>query len=99
MVTEHSKTSRSHLVDRFIYCNTFVQCGCGFICHKFFVKVKIYGIAPIFIPHSRTSERENYFISIHHKKKELQNDPAMLSEIKILIEKGFGLLQVNEGLI
>jgi len=29
----------------------------------------------------------DYFISIHHKKKELQNDPAMLSEIKILIEK------------
>ncbi|GIT63348.1 MAG: hypothetical protein Ct9H300mP21_08940 [Pseudomonadota bacterium] len=46
-----------------------------------------------------TSERENYFISIHHKKNELQNDPAMLNEIKILIEKSFGLLQVNKGLI
>jgi len=53
----------------------------------------------LFFSHSRASERENYFISIHHKKKELQNDPAMLSEIKILIEKSFSLLQVNEGLI
>ena len=35
----------------------------------------------------------------HHKKKELQNYPAMLSEIKMLIEKSFSLLQVNEGLI
>ena len=25
------------MVDRFIYCNTFVQRGCGFICHKNFV--------------------------------------------------------------
>ena len=33
------------------------------------------------------------------KKKELQNDPAMLSEIKILIERSFSLFQVNEGLI
>jgi len=36
---------------------------------------------------------------ISFQSKELQNDPAMLSEIKILIEKSFSLLQVNEGLI
>ena len=66
---------------------------------NFLSKLKNVGEHPSFFSHSGASERENYFISIHHKKKELQNDPAMLSEIKILIEKSFSLLQVNEGLI
>ena len=60
---------------------------------------KKVGYQPFPFSHYGASKRENYFISIHHKKKELQNYPAMLSEIKMLIEKSFSLLQVNEGLI
>ena len=86
------------MFDRFIYLIPLFSVAVVLFAINYLSKLKLWE-HPSFFSHSGASERENYFISIHHKKKELQNDPSMLSEIKILIEKSFILLQVNEGLI